>query len=335
MENFKKYYSWANIAKGLGIILVIAGHSYPPGSEICKFIFLFHMPLFFLIAGFFFNFEKYENNFKLLLSSSAKRLLLPQLIFLLVIYNNSSLINIPSFLYATGKPITDLNIFPIQWFLFCIFALRIILWCFLKIMNKINLPVIFNILIAFCISYLGTIIGKKSIFLPWSIDIAMAALYISYMGFLLKHYNFFKIKKIYHIIFCLFFIIYETLILKYCSYQNYGLSMNERFYSNPLISINSSILLSVLLIYLSMLIEKFGKFPVTKYLNIILQYFGMNSIIVYLFHTMASSSHSSTLCMLFRIFFCCIVIEILSFIPTINEIFSAKSITKLLKNKTD
>ena len=61
----KRRLDWADVAKGIGIILVIAGHSIRDGGAlfeiIFKLIYAFHMPLFFSISGFFFsrlNFEK-------------------------------------------------------------------------------------------------------------------------------------------------------------------------------------------------------------------------------------------------------------------------------------
>ena len=41
-----------SIAKGIAIILMVIAHAEAPGW-LCKFIFEFHMPLFFITAGFF------------------------------------------------------------------------------------------------------------------------------------------------------------------------------------------------------------------------------------------------------------------------------------------
>ena len=46
-----------SIAKGIAIILMVIAHAEAPGW-LCKFIFEFHMPLFFITAGFFFS-KKY------------------------------------------------------------------------------------------------------------------------------------------------------------------------------------------------------------------------------------------------------------------------------------
>lgn len=324
----KNHILWSDIAKGIAIILVVAGHSYPPAGGICKFIFLFHMPIFFLLAGFFFNYDKYKDNFKQLIITSSKRLLLPQLIILLIFWDNNSLKYIPSFLYAIGKPITNLGIFGVPWFLVCLFLVRIFIWGFVKFTNYLKLSLFFKISLAFIIAYLGTFIGGK-IYLPWSFDIAMVALYISYIGFLIKEYKFFDCKKIYHIIFAIIFI-----ILGIIDYKYFGLSMNERQYSNPIISINAGIGLSILVLYMSIILEKLDNYKTIKYFNIFMQYLGVNTIIIYLVHLFAHSSFSSTVCTFFRIAVSIIFIEILALIPDINKIFSAKSIRNWFCQKT-
>ena len=43
-----------SIAKGIAIILMVIAHAEAPGW-LCQFIFEFHMPLFFITAGFFFS----------------------------------------------------------------------------------------------------------------------------------------------------------------------------------------------------------------------------------------------------------------------------------------
>lgn len=52
-----------SIAKGIGILLVVAGHTRANGllnGAIGKWIVSFHMPLFFLIAGFCFDVNRYK-----------------------------------------------------------------------------------------------------------------------------------------------------------------------------------------------------------------------------------------------------------------------------------
>ena len=49
-----------SISKGIAIILMVIAHAEAPGW-LCKFIFEFHMPLFFITAGYFFSL-KYLND---------------------------------------------------------------------------------------------------------------------------------------------------------------------------------------------------------------------------------------------------------------------------------
>ncbi len=42
---------WVDIAKGIGIILVIIGHVNTFNSSVKEWIYSFHMPLFFILAG--------------------------------------------------------------------------------------------------------------------------------------------------------------------------------------------------------------------------------------------------------------------------------------------
>lgn len=50
---------WVDVAKGIGIILVVLGHNQSP-DYIIKFIYSFHMPLFFFLSGYLTNPSKYQ-----------------------------------------------------------------------------------------------------------------------------------------------------------------------------------------------------------------------------------------------------------------------------------
>lgn len=47
----KQRIEWLDIAKGIGILLVILGHCVKISEPLCQLIFVFHMPLFFFLAG--------------------------------------------------------------------------------------------------------------------------------------------------------------------------------------------------------------------------------------------------------------------------------------------
>ncbi len=72
-------YEYIDIAKGIGILLVVWAHILLVGVS-HRVIYAFHMPLFFMISGMLFRREKY-NNFCDFLKKRAKRLLVPFLCY--------------------------------------------------------------------------------------------------------------------------------------------------------------------------------------------------------------------------------------------------------------
>ena len=50
-----KRIEWLDVIKALGIVLVYFGHAHVPGNI---YIYMFHMPMFFIISGFCWNEEK-------------------------------------------------------------------------------------------------------------------------------------------------------------------------------------------------------------------------------------------------------------------------------------
>jgi len=77
-----------SIAKGIAIILMVIAHAEAPGW-LCKFIFEFHMPLFFITAGYFFSL-KYLNDEATFVKKRVKGLYWPFVkwaVFFLIIHN--------------------------------------------------------------------------------------------------------------------------------------------------------------------------------------------------------------------------------------------------------
>lgn len=72
----KQRIEWIDIAKGIGIILVVLGHCVVKSDSVHKFIFAFHMPLFFFLSGYCFHVEKYKS-IREVFSARAKALLIP------------------------------------------------------------------------------------------------------------------------------------------------------------------------------------------------------------------------------------------------------------------
>ena len=77
-----------SIAKGIAIILMVIAHAEAPGW-LCRFIFEFHMPLFFITAGYFFS-TKYLHDEATFVKKRIKGLYVPFVkwaVFFLIIHN--------------------------------------------------------------------------------------------------------------------------------------------------------------------------------------------------------------------------------------------------------
>ena len=147
--------AWIDFAKGVAIILVVLGHALKYGSDLWRFIFVFHMPFFFVMAGFLLNLNKWggAENFKAFASKLFKRLLVPYYIAELLWYpiwfvvcHEMHLLNYLQ-LWATIKPSyaftaifigngNDIGLILGQlWFLPALLCAEII---FVKLFNRLN-----------------------------------------------------------------------------------------------------------------------------------------------------------------------------------------------------
>ena len=82
----KQRVGYFDIAKGIGIILVVIAHIEYMPLELRQYIVTFHMPAFFLISGMLMNLTNEKNrDVKPLLDHKFKRILLPYFLFSLII----------------------------------------------------------------------------------------------------------------------------------------------------------------------------------------------------------------------------------------------------------
>ena len=82
MAEKKNHYKYFDIAKGIGIILVVLGHIEYISTDLRIFIVSFHMPLFFVISGMLMYIAKEtERDYVTLLKKKLRRMMLPYLVF--------------------------------------------------------------------------------------------------------------------------------------------------------------------------------------------------------------------------------------------------------------
>ncbi|HIS89067.1 acyltransferase family protein [Limosilactobacillus reuteri] len=201
-----KRIAWIDIARGIAIIAVVAGHSlgnYWPGY-LGNFLFAFHMPIFFILSGYLYH----EQNQKTLEKKNFFNLLMPYiatvaigfiLLFLYRMVPNS--IIAPSrgssfrdfffsAIYGAGGdvfiPDTSIKIKAIGaiWFLMAMFIANQIFNLIMKLKIKVRYKVMVIILL--------TLVGvqtAKYFFLPFSVQPALIAQCFLMSGYLIKKYN--------------------------------------------------------------------------------------------------------------------------------------------------
>lgn len=127
MEKVKNRIDWADISKGIGILLVVFAHLQIPGV-VLKFVFSFHMPLFVLISGYFFRPEKLSANIKKLLCCYFSLGLITSLIYML--YNKYSILwffkNLVRMLLGGSATHYRIDAAPALWFITALIVIELI-----------------------------------------------------------------------------------------------------------------------------------------------------------------------------------------------------------------
>lgn len=191
---------WIDALKGIGIILVVlAHHSLPVALD--TYIFSFHMPLFFFISGFLFDFGKYASSTPDFVKGRFRSLIVPYFCFALLtclfyflldagfqpgvtnidFFKNSSLYGLYSILYALG-PMVSYN--PPLWFLSCLFVTELLFYGFAKKYYSEPKKLIFWLSIAGIIGYFYSLYVPFRLF--WNADVALTAVVFYGVGNLFR-----------------------------------------------------------------------------------------------------------------------------------------------------
>ncbi len=277
--------SWIDIARGIGIILVIYGHGLNAES-VRHLIYAFHMPLFFFLSGIVYHHRTYPR-FTAFIQKSIKSILLPYLLFTSLSYliwmvnRDPHLVSLDQFkhhalqmLYANGNN-GGLFFNVVLWFLPCLFITKI---TFAFITQKISNPRwIAAILFLFSLVGYASSVFFKGVKLPFGIETALTAIVFFGLGYL---WNTKKtaMKKILsrhaHLLFILgtllviiigsiqFRVFGSQVDMLQNKYHNYFL-----FYAGALSGISATIALSTL-------IKK----------NVVLENIGKNSLVLFIWH---------------------------------------------------
>ena len=266
-----------DVMKGIGIIAMIIGHCDVP-MIILDFIFAWHMPLFFIISGYFYK----PTPIKEYTKKNFTSLVIPYLFTAMTLYffsllkdilhNRSDSIN--SFLGifvaagSEGVPMFGDYYVGAIWFLLALFWCRIIF----NIINEKSPSQLKGFMIIM-IAVLSTYIGTK-LFLPTNLLQGMSAMFFFYIG------NLFKKRELFHVRPNCFFVIVGIISiigsLATCD-NDYPLSMVRCYYGYYPINVVAACFCSYLLYH----IVSFDK---NSFTSKILAYFGQISMLILCVH---------------------------------------------------
>lgn len=303
----KKRIEWIDMAKGLGMILVMLAHAPFPNSFI-KEIYTFHMPLFFLLSGLLFSVTKY-NSFKKFFIKKVKSLLVPYFALSFINY----LYWIYSFYYSkqsmmgpAGAPPMGLppsaapgvlqhmpmipqikvtiftpligTFYAIRntpytqhngtlWFVACLFFTEIIFYFIVKFAGDNSKKIAATLLLFSILGY--TYSTYVGIILPWSVDAALTAVVFLGIGYLIKK-NKSKLDKCIQIKYLLILLIFNFTLGLF----NKKIDMFSNTYGDYFLFYTSAIAGILAIIVLIRLLPKISIFT----------YIGKNSLIFLAIH---------------------------------------------------
>ena len=264
---------WADFAKGLTMFTVIFGHAAVYNQEIfftasLIAVYEFHMPFFFIMAGFLLNFSKWggSENFRPFVTKLFWRLLVPYYLAEILWYpiwfvaghimGHTAYIRNPALspeIAFWGIFVGNGNLLALVplWFLPALFFAEIIFVMLWNRLNKFGAEIfVLAVVIFSCFDFNI----KNSVHFWFDVDIALVALIFLLAGFLIRKYNF--VDRI-----DLKICIVLTAILVEAFFFNEHIDINFRIYGNAFLFYAGGIAGSLLVMKISMLAVKVrGKF---------------------------------------------------------------------------
>lgn len=248
---------WADQTKGIGIFLMVYAHNFPIFEY---YIYTFHMPLFFFVAGMFHPKKSSSES----IVKRAKTILIPYFLWGSILYlfwlfigryygdsSNMGLSPLNNFIgvfYAQGDN-AFMNWGIPMWFLPCIF----VTFCLFTVIRTIPKQIT-QISISIVLICLGFLYSHFYTFkLPWSIDVACVSLIFYVVGFYLK--DVIKNLKYKHILTSL--LIISLVHFSFVFLNSIKVDMYRSIYGNQLLFVLNGLSGTLMVI----LILKLFKFP--------------------------------------------------------------------------
>lgn len=256
IKSDNKRINWIDSIKGFGIILVVLGHTFGINIHLYKFIYSFHMPLFFILSGYLWNYQKYRVcSFKDILLKKFKSYIIPYFFFAIVnlilqilwhivfLREMLSISEICNYLLGILYCYADVqhmpNCSPI-WFLMCLFISSILFWLLLRYLRKYALMLS---CMSVCLSYVIYLFIDFRI--PLNFSTVLMSVPFMYLGLKVK-----ELSILERLVSKRIFVIFMIIIGIFLSQINDVVGMNENNYGYLILFIITSTFLSVSFLFL-------------------------------------------------------------------------------------
>lgn len=179
---------WIDVLKGLGIISVVAGHiTY--NQLLVKNIFMFHMPLFFLLGGWLHNTDVPQRTY---LKAKTLSLLVPYLCFLVILWPLELLVSFPDQAWTSAWMFTDLvkpiflggqlltGFAAVFWFVTSYFLTQQFMHFLLRRYSMLHCALICGLMLVCAYLNAGLL---RQIGIPWSANTVLIAAPFYFIGY--------------------------------------------------------------------------------------------------------------------------------------------------------
>ncbi len=284
----KKRIDWLDIAKGVTMILVIVGHTVNNPSPVRTIIFSFHMPLFFLLAGYTFRVKPWKE----VLSSSLTRLLVPYLLLALswripLLLASGAPLNgsaigglLGTLLFASGTVVQPFGFNAVgpTWFLVALFVSRLALNGLLMLFERLRASVPMQGLVCAAIAVAGLAWSNVlGVYLPLDIDLCYYTVLLMWIGYMARKHNV-------PLSLGTWYVAVGALLVWAACMQFSSLELAARRLDNPVVATFGAIAGTYVMCWLSMALEHAKNLPVLGTLERFLVFCGNASMAIFCVH---------------------------------------------------
>ena len=244
MNGTKQREDWIDYLRGIGIVLMVIGHVGYASilRPLLKWIFGFHMPLFFVLSGFLFNRQKWaDRGFGKFAAARFRNYIIPYFLWCAICFvihlplfyidfrhSNILLTAIKNLGWIATSIRVDGVFLPLNctalWFLTCIFLSQLVFYLLVNCKPMWQcLLVVFLIAINYVLNYF------KAPVLPWHLDVALIGSVFMLIGYYIKEMQ--LLDKIRTIMLPVLMIITASVIIMW----NENIDMYTRKYGKDLL----------------------------------------------------------------------------------------------------